>query len=86
MEAINNTLKYASASNISIELKKEDEQIFVSYKDNGKGFDLEKAISEGNGMGLFNISNRIKLLKGLCNMYSEPGKGFEMNLSIPLNK
>jgi PAS domain S-box-containing protein len=86
MEAINNTLKYANASNISIEIKKENEQLFVSYKDNGKGFDLERTISEGNGMGLFNINNRIQLLKGVCNMNSIPGKGFEMNLIIPINK
>jgi signal transduction histidine kinase len=83
MEAIHNTLKYAAASNIFIEIKSENAGISVTYKDNGKGFDYEKATIESKGMGLFNIQNRVKILHGQCKFHSEPNKGFAMEIFLP---
>ncbi len=84
MESINNTLKYAHAKNISIELKVIDNNINIFYKDDGIGFDYEKVKNNCNGMGLFNIQNRINALKGKCQISSSPNQGFQMNITIPL--
>ena len=48
-EAINNALKYAEASEISVNISQAENKLKVIIKDNGKGFDTAKE-SDGNGM------------------------------------
>lgn len=63
-ELINNTLKYAQATQIQILFEKTDHknETVLHYKDNGKGFDPE---SVKLGLGLYNINTRAELLKGV---------------------
>ncbi|MCX7986215.1 MAG: response regulator [Bacteroidales bacterium] len=86
LEAINNTLKYANADNINIEIKILNNEVSVKYSDNGKGFDLEKVMNEGKGMGLFNMHVRVQALKGQCKMFSSPGAGFSVEILLPINE
>jgi signal transduction histidine kinase len=56
-EALNNALKYSLANKLEIELQSTDNQLFIGIiKDNGKGFDVEKA--QGIGNGLENMTRR----------------------------
>ncbi len=48
-EALNNALKYAEASEISVNISQLENKFKVVIKDNGKGFDIAKE-SEGNGL------------------------------------
>ncbi|MCF6240118.1 MAG: PAS domain S-box protein [Bacteroidales bacterium] len=74
-ELINNAVKHSGAQNVKIELKTKNKQIILYYKDDGKGFDLA-AIKENNtGLGLKNIMNKIKTIKGTCDFYSKIGEG-----------
>ncbi|MGC8804169.1 MAG: PAS domain S-box protein, partial [Bacteroidales bacterium] len=86
LEAVNNTLKYARANHISIELNHEKNRILVKYRDNGLGFDYNKTIQDSKGMGLFNIQNRVQALKGHCIINTRPGEGFEMQVYLPINE
>lgn len=86
LEAINNTLKYARACHISIEVSNEKNRINVIYRDNGIGFDYNKTINDSKGMGLFNIQNRVQALKGHCIFNTRPGEGFEMQVYLPINE
>jgi len=74
-ELINNTLKHSSAKNIKLELKSKNNQIILYYKDDGIGFDVSKTIDNGSGLGLNNIINKIKTIKGTCDFHSEKNKG-----------
>lgn len=87
-ELINNTMKHSSAGNIEIELKNINNQIIVYYREDGSGFDIQKAIREKKGLGLNNIINKIKSLGGVIDYYSEPGKGmfFIASVNIPENQ
>jgi signal transduction histidine kinase len=78
-ELTNNTLKYAEASFIHLQLIKEDNQILLSYSDNGKGFDPKS--DDANGLGLKNIRNRVKIIGAHSTMSTSPGHGFEMNIT-----
>lgn len=60
-EAVNNAIKYAEASVISINAKKEGNQIKITIQDNGIGFD-EKTVEKGNG--LKNMQKRIEEIGG----------------------
>ena len=74
---MNNILKYADASEIKIELKKETEYLIVSIKDNGIGFDT--SISS-KGIGLKNIKHRAELFNGIVQIKSSPGNGCKMKI------
>jgi signal transduction histidine kinase len=74
-EQINNIIKHADASEISIVLKKEGKDLVVIIKDNGKGFDTS---IQRRGIGLQNIDNRAKLYDGYVQIISSPGNGCEM--------
>jgi PAS domain S-box-containing protein len=81
-ELVNNTLKYARAKNVFITLS-ENEVVYLKYKDDGIGFDYNTTIENKKGMGLFNISNRVKSLKGYARFLPEPGKGVKVEIEIP---
>ena len=80
-ELVNNTLKYAQASCIQIEMKKLKEEYIIEYKDNGIGFDKTKI---KNGLGLKSIASRIDILKGKLAFDSLEGKGVTFKINIPL--
>jgi len=76
-EQLNNILKHAAASEIEIELKKETDNLTVSIKDNGKGFDTSV---NSKGIGLQNIKHRADLFNGIVQIISSPGNGCKMKI------
>ena len=82
-EMLNNTLKHAHASHISMSMSKRDNLIIIDYKDNGVGFD-ESKLSKSKKIGLLGIRSRVEFLGGSVEMKSEPGKGTAYRISIPV--
>jgi signal transduction histidine kinase len=85
LELINNTLKYAQASEINLEIDFRDDNLFLKYRDNGCGFDFEQIyrVKSGN-QGLRNILSRVNALHGEGQFYTGPGKGMLFVMEIPL--
>ncbi|MFV0605133.1 MAG: ATP-binding protein [Niabella sp.] len=83
-EAVNNTFKHADASEITIAVTKNENNIHFKIKDNGKGFE-EMDIEPGNG--LMNIRKRALDLGSELKVQSEQGNGttIEFNI-IPLGQ
>lgn len=81
-ESINNVIKHAQANVLHIHLNMEADLLKGSVKDNGVGFDT--ANIKSRGIGLDSIATRIKFLKGSYNINSSPGKGTEIEFTIPL--
>jgi len=77
-EAINNAVKYAEASTILVEAKTESNQLQISVKDNGKGFDITE-IDLGNG--LKNMEKRMSEIGGKILVISKPNQGTEIKIS-----
>ncbi len=63
-ELLNNTLKHSGATAINFRLDEEGEDLKLTYKDNGTGFDLKIAEEQRRGMGLYNIISRVTSIKG----------------------
>jgi len=80
-EALQNAAKYASASGITVTLRKEGRGIRAVVQDNGRGFD-RKSLSRP-GLGLLFISERVKLLGGRSAVRSAPGKGARISVWVP---
>jgi PAS domain S-box-containing protein len=82
-ECINNTVKYANAQNVSISLSHENETLYLSYSDDGIGFDQEKRKEQASGLGLINMQNRITMLGGTFIIRTAIGKGFSVYIDLP---
>lgn len=79
-EAIANVLKHAQASSLHIQMDYLPECFKVAIRDDGKGF--EHAGQALKGIGLGNISNRVKMLKGVLDINSVPDKGTTITITI----
>ena len=85
-ELIHNTLKHALAKNIKIELKVLNNQLILYYKDDGIGFDFKEQLKGAFGLGLNNIVNKVKTIKGVCDFNSTPDKGMFVLITLKLKK
>ncbi|MFA5419036.1 MAG: Cache 3/Cache 2 fusion domain-containing protein [Bacteroidales bacterium] len=82
-ELINNTIKHAKATLITIDIVADGEKIRVEFNDNGIGFNTEKIMSDKRiGIGLKSIISRIKSINGSCRFSSEEGHGFKIIIEI----
>ena len=85
-ELINNTIKHASAENITIELRSTNSQIVLYYRDDGIGFDVNKQLELSLGLGLNNIVNKVRTIKGNCDFLSNTGDGLMVVITVKLEK
>ncbi|NUY79403.1 hypothetical protein HUK80_00730 [Flavobacterium sp. MAH-1] len=79
-ELLNNVIKHSGASKARLTLTA-DNELHLSLKDNGKGFDTSKP----DGFGLTQIKARISAMKGKVMISSKPGTGTEIKVSVPLH-
>lgn len=82
-ECLNNTIKHSGAHHVKLIIKTDNEKIRLDFSDDGRGFESAK-ISDINGMGFLDLTERINILKGSFNLMSEPGQGVRINISIPI--
>jgi two-component system, NarL family, sensor kinase len=83
-EMVNNTLKHAQATNISLVINYND-HFSLQYADNGKGFKPEEVMA-GTTLGLKSISSRVNFMEGEMSIESSPGKGTSVFIVIPSKK
>lgn len=81
-ESINNTLKHANATEIDISIDRNENNLEISYHDNGIGFDAMKSLNPMDGLGLFNMKNRIEAINGKYSLLSEAGHGTTIKIQI----
>ncbi|MGK2861839.1 MAG: PAS domain-containing protein [Chitinophagaceae bacterium] len=79
-EQLTNITKYAGAKEAFITLKTDKGNLFLSVADNGVGFD---STQKSTGIGLKNISSRVKFYSGNMNIISAPGQGCILEVYIP---
>lgn len=80
-EALNNTVKYAGAGEVSISLRVSQSLLQMTIKDNGDGFDTGKNY---NGNGLKNMAKRAGSIGGKIELFSSPGQGTTISLKVPV--
>jgi len=80
-EVINNIYKHSKATQVEIRIWFEKNDLHLQVKDNGVGFDKSRS-TERNGIK--NMQARAEKWKGHFLIRSEPGKGTETSISIPV--
>jgi signal transduction histidine kinase len=81
LEALQNTAKYAHASNATVRLASDDGALTFEVTDDGRGFD---PTANGYGTGLQGIADRLAALGGALDVRSAPGSGTTVTGRIPV--
>lgn len=83
-ESMNNTIKHAKASEVTIQLMVYPDLIIWTFEDNGIGF-CKKSYTLHNSFGLNGLYTRANAIGGTLMIDSSPGRGVLISLEIPLN-
>ena len=78
-EALNNSLKHAHGSEVSVSLARKGTNVIMQVTDNGEGFDPSQP---SQGMGLQNMQERAAILGADLEIASEPGVGTCIRLTM----
>jgi signal transduction histidine kinase/ligand-binding sensor domain-containing protein len=84
-EAIRNAVRHSHAGLIEVEIRYDEEQLRLRIGDDGEGIDpaiLNQDHKSGH-WGLLGMRERAKLVGGTLEVWSQIGKGTEVELSIP---
>jgi signal transduction histidine kinase len=80
-EALNNAIKHAAATVVTIRLHARDGYVELEVVDNGRGFDPATLAGE-RGIGLSSMEGRVKGLGGVLTICSAPGEGTRVQASL----
>ena len=86
-EALNNVAKHSQANSLSLSLQRIDGRLDLAVQDNGRGFDLQEALSEmasGRGLGLVSMRERAEQSGGYFSIDSANGKGTTIRVAWPM--
>jgi signal transduction histidine kinase/ligand-binding sensor domain-containing protein len=83
-ESLNNVIKHSDAAEAVIKIKKAENQVVISIKDDGRGFDTNNVKSNGGGLGLSGLRERTNMLGGAISINSSIGNGTEIKVILPV--
>ena len=85
-EALNNTIKHAHATHLSLTLARGLDELVAVVQDNGRGFvvDAVESRHRDTGIGLISMRRRTELLAGKFEVRSAPGEGTTVTVTVPL--
>ncbi len=81
-EALTNVVKHAGASHVSVVLARKEGSVTAVVEDNGRGFQARR--SDGRGLGLVGMRERLGLLDGRLRIESTEGAGTTIVAEVPL--
>jgi two-component system sensor histidine kinase DegS len=86
-ECCSNSIQHADANKITIDIRYEEQNIYMTIEDDGRGFDVAKVRRESAGLnkgfGISNIYERVHLLSGTIDIQSEIDHGTRLEITIP---
>ncbi|RYG54669.1 MAG: hypothetical protein EOO01_00875 [Chitinophagaceae bacterium] len=81
-EALQNILKHANATQVQIAFNFEPNQLAITIRDNGKGFD-RSSVPVGGGLGLSSMGNRASMVGAQLDIQSACGEGTLVRVVVP---
>jgi len=83
-EIISNIFRHSGATIVNIEMVNHFTDLTLMIYDDGIGFDKEKLLQTGKGLGLKNIQSRIAYIGGSLQIDTIPSKGVTYTIELPL--
>ncbi len=88
-ESLTNVVKHARATQVSVQVKRQDGKVSFMIGDNGRGFDFKRAISRKaaqKSLGLTAMNERALMGQGSLQVTSRKGQGTTIKFAIPIDK
>jgi PAS domain S-box-containing protein len=82
-EGLTNVVRHAGANEVRVNLASTDGHVQISIADNGKGI-TRPQINDRKSFGIVGMRERVHRIGGEFNIFSVPGKGTRLEISIPL--
>jgi signal transduction histidine kinase len=86
-EAITNIIRHSGAKKFTVALRREEERLWLSVRDDGAGFDpaviLQNA-AQDSSLGLVSMKERALLVHGGLEVHTAPREGTEIRAWFPL--
>ena len=82
-EAVHNAAKHSGTPRLDVECWGIPDEIHLIVRDAGIGFNSETA-AKGRGLGLFSMSERVKLVNGSISVNSRLQEGTEIHVRVPV--
>jgi len=86
-EALRNVAKHADTSKAEVKVDFQKDKISITVSDKGVGFQFPTqmgSLLEKSKLGLMGMQERVRLLNGSLNIVSEPGKGTDVFVDVPI--
>lgn len=84
-ELVNNVLKHARASQVSLIINRLEDETRIQFSDNGQGFNVNEVLAKKT-MGIQSIQSRVHFLGGEVSIESNSEKGSIFIIVIPKSK
>jgi PAS domain S-box-containing protein len=84
-ESLRNIARHAQTRAACLTLAASPDGVVMSIEDAGAGFDLER-VKEKGGLGLVSMEERVRLLRGIFQIATQPGRGTELHVYIPFSR
>jgi PAS domain S-box-containing protein len=81
-ETLHNAAKHSGVKRTEVQLYEESDEIHLTIRDLGKGFDVEAA-KKGRGLGLTSMQERVRLVNGTIEIQSKPMGGTTIHVRVP---
>ncbi len=82
-EALHNSAKHSEVRRFEVRLWGSADEIRLTVKDAGKGFNRERA-KASHGLGLISMEERLKIVSGTLSIESQPGRGTTVEARVPV--
>jgi signal transduction histidine kinase len=80
-ELLVNMKKHSQCNLVLLSFKKDNKSIYLNYSDNGIGSNDNESLAQ---YGLQNMTSRINSIAGKISLDTEIGKGYKVNIQIPI--
>ena len=81
-EALHNASKHAQARQVWVTLTRQNDEVTLQIRDDGKGFDVKHDLRP-TSVGLLGMQERVKELGGEWRIQSSPGQGTAITVIVP---
>jgi two-component system, NarL family, sensor kinase len=85
-EALDNIARHSGATHVAVTLERDGDDVLLTISDNGRGFDVDSAMSghqAGGKFGLVAVRERVRLLHGMLSVQSADGAGTRLRVTVP---
>jgi len=84
-ESLTNVARHSEAKNVNVSLLQRDNQLILTIRDNGIGFE-EGPMTTKKTLGLLGMKERSMMMGGVYNITSAKGSGTTVTVIIPLSR